>query len=995
MKSFKVSIILPVYNVEKYLGACLDSLLAQTLEEIEIVAVNDGSTDGSLQILQAYQALNPEKLFIYSTENHGVSRARNYGFAHSHGEYVWFVDSDDYVEPDACRLLYQKASTDGNDLVLFRYYNVDSQTGARKEYIASCHNQNFRVADKPYELPAISPYPWIKFIHRDLFNGLHFPEGIRFEDLPVAYLLAVKARSIGYLDQCFYNYRKNVGFLSRLTPSTLHIKNAIIFLKEEMEKLGLFEQYRTELDFIAIRHFFYRFWKLLTNYETDQKELKLQLINELFDYIESNIPDWENNHYVRYSLPPHIARLLCLYGSRQEMTAFVEACGQMTDQQQKAWIRDYKLSHKTSPGYQPAEMIRREQTAAQFYGFAYTGSLAPDPEQILLEASRGKEIPTWILKLLVHLMKNFGEHHIIVSLTEEKHTLFQALLSRYLSGQAAAAENITLVCPDSEEYGKALALSGYIITDGPLPYYFRKEEGQFVLLYCGHKLYPETVLNTPDSTADTGLWQHTMFMADCLYFNNAQNRDIYLQECMTAHICKTPYILGSSADIPVIPDESHRERLRRNLQMEHMQTILYAPLLPGSYIADTEQTFRNFMAALYIFDCELSDHQVMYLHLDHEREIDFSEFKHIKEMPRDFDVPDFAAACDIFVSDYHNALSASFNTGTRTLRFLCGTFFRQENPQTGCQNAVSDNPCDQRTDSAQANASASSIDSFFPAYPAFDNVPELVRYIGQLDKTVADSSSDCSHGFDSRDQVTDSPMRIQGISFENSADSRIEPVHYLTDIVDSLLNGRPLPYYDPKAAEDTPASRTRVLFFTGRKLSQNLVRDFNALATQAPEKEFWLAYNDFRNTDSAKYLAQLSPDCSCLPLKPNPEKGKRWKLASVLTSRMGLHSLYPLSHILDLGKEECRKCLGSAQFDEVIITSTDSIKTVATLLAAAPTASYTFDTFNPERYSTSRPYRHQIAFLCRLLKDTGSLELPAELTGLKLTQNTGRDKGIL
>lgn len=937
MKSFKVSIILPVYNVEKYLSACLDSLLAQTLEEIEIVAVNDGSTDGSLQILQAYQSLNPEKLFIFSTENHGASRARNYGFAHSHGEYVWFVDSDDFVEPDACRLLYEKATADGNDLVLFRYYNVDSETGVRKEYIASCHNQNFRVADKPYELPAISPYPWIKFIHRDLFNGLCFPEGIRFEDLPVAYLLAVKARSIGYVDQCFYNYRKNVGFLSRLTPSTLHIRNAIIFMKEEMEKLGLFEQYQTELDFIAVRHFFYRFWKLLTNYETDQKELKLQLINELFDYMESNIPDWENNHYVRYSLPPHIGRLLCLYGSRQEMISFIEACNGMTVQQQKAWIKDYKLSHKTSPSYQPAEMIHREKTSSQFYGFAYTGSLAPDPEQILLEASRGKEIPTWILKLLVHLLRNFGEHQIIVSLTQEKHALFQALLNRYLSDSTALSENITLVCPDSEEYGKALALSGYVITDGPLPYYFRKEEGQFVLLYCGHNLYPETVLNTPDSTADTGLWQHTMFMADCLYFNNVQNRDIYLQECMTANICKTPYIIGSSTHIPLIPNESHREKLRRSLQMDSMQTILYAPLLPGSYIADTEQTFRNFMAALYIFDCELSDHQVLYLHLDHEREIDFSEFRHIKEMPKDFDVPDFAAACDIFISDYHNALSAKFSTGTQIIRFLCGTFWNQE-------------------------------DEFFPEYPAFDNVPELVRYIGQLDLGSGETPA-----------------------------SEESPQYLLSDIVDSLLNGRPLPYYTPPAASDDTPPRTRVLFFTGRKLSQNLVRDFNALAAQAPEKEFWLAYNDFRNTDSAKYLAQLSPDCSSLPLKPDPEKGNRWKLASVLTSRMGLFSFYPLSHILALGKEEYKKCMGETRFDEVVITSTDSIKTVATLLAAAPKASYTFDTFNPERYSTSRPYRHQIAFLCRMLKDTGSLELPAELTGLKLTQSSGKnkDKGML
>ena len=226
--------------------------------------------------------------------------------------------------------------------------------------------------------------------------------------------------------------------------------------------------------------------------------------------------------------------------------------------------------------------------------------------------------------------------------------------------------------------------------------------------------------------------------------------------------------------------------------------------------------------------------------------------------------------------------------------------------------------------------------------------------------------------------------------------SEESPQYLLSDIVDSLLNGRPLPYYTPAASDDTPP-RTRVLFFTGRKLSQNLVRDFNALAAQAPEKEFWLAYNDFRNTDSAKYLAQLSPDCSSLPLKPDPEKGKRWKLASVLTSRMGLFSFYPLSHILDLGKEEYKKCMGGTRFDEVVITSTDSIKTVATLLAAAPKTSYTFDTFNPERYSTSRPYRHQIAFLCRMLKDTGSLELPAELTGLKLTQSSGKnkDKGML
>jgi len=156
--------------------------------------------------------------------------------------------------------------------------------------------------------------------------------------------------------------------------------------------------------------------------------------------------------------------------------------------------------------------------------------------------------------------------------------------------------------------------------------------------------------------------------------------------------------------------------------------------------------------------------------------LNFSEFRHIKEMPKDFDVPDFAAACDIFISDYHNALSAKFSTGTQIIRFLCGTFWNQE-------------------------------DEFFPEYPAFDNVPELVRYIGQLDLGSGET-----------------PV------------SEESPQYLLSDIVDSLLNGRPLPYYTPPAASDDTPPRTRVLFFTGRKLSQNLVRDFNALAAQASGK---------------------------------------------------------------------------------------------------------------------------------------------------------------
>ena len=176
MTACKVSIIVPVYNTSKYLSRCIDSLLSQTLKEIEIIVVNDGSTDDSLQILRKYQALNPNKIYVYNTENEGVSHARNYGVTKSSGQYLWFVDSDDCVEPNACEVLFEKANKDNNDLVLFSRYDVNGETGEKIGNRTFHYNQNFTIREKPYELLKLSPFPWNKFIKKELFDGIEFPE---------------------------------------------------------------------------------------------------------------------------------------------------------------------------------------------------------------------------------------------------------------------------------------------------------------------------------------------------------------------------------------------------------------------------------------------------------------------------------------------------------------------------------------------------------------------------------------------------------------------------------------------------------------------------------------------------------------------------------------------------------------------------------------------------------------------------------------------------
>lgn len=115
----KVSVIIPVYNVEEYLVKCLESVVNQTLQDIEIICVNDGSTDNSYEILKQYAKLD-KRIILVDKENEGASAARNTGMQYSRSEYILFLDSDDRLQPETCEVVYNTAITDKSDLVVFK-----------------------------------------------------------------------------------------------------------------------------------------------------------------------------------------------------------------------------------------------------------------------------------------------------------------------------------------------------------------------------------------------------------------------------------------------------------------------------------------------------------------------------------------------------------------------------------------------------------------------------------------------------------------------------------------------------------------------------------------------------------------------------------------------------------------------------------------------------------------------------------------------------------
>lgn len=200
-----VSIIVPVFNVEAYLERCLDSLLVQTMQNIEIIIIDDGSTDGSGDICDWYAAKD-KRIKVIHTENEGLSAARNKGIDMSRADWIMFVDSDDWVEPDFCETPYRAAVKSGTEIVVFRWRRHRKGWLPRRREIDCPEGPITReqFIDILYRYDVMSA--WCKLYDRRLFDHVRFPEGQTSEDIVVTCKLAETIERGCYIDKTLYNY---------------------------------------------------------------------------------------------------------------------------------------------------------------------------------------------------------------------------------------------------------------------------------------------------------------------------------------------------------------------------------------------------------------------------------------------------------------------------------------------------------------------------------------------------------------------------------------------------------------------------------------------------------------------------------------------------------------------------------------------------------------------------------------------------------------------
>lgn len=284
----KVSVVVPIYNVEKYIKKCMDSLVNQTLQEIQIIFVNDGSTDESGNIAKEYVSKYPNKIIYLEKENGGLSDARNFGMRYAEGEYIAFLDSDDYVENTMYEEMYNKALQENSDYVECDFlweYPDKTKKDKRNSY-----------NNKKEMLTNVRVVAWNKLIKREILekNNISFPKGLRYEDIEFTYKLIPYLNKVSYVDKEFVHYvQRNNSIANVQNERTAEVFTIFDNIIKYYQEKGFYEEYKEELEYSYSRILLCSSLKRICKIK-DSKTRK-KLIKETFEKLYQQFPLWKEN----------------------------------------------------------------------------------------------------------------------------------------------------------------------------------------------------------------------------------------------------------------------------------------------------------------------------------------------------------------------------------------------------------------------------------------------------------------------------------------------------------------------------------------------------------------------------------------------------------------------------------------------------------------------------------------------------------------------------
>ncbi|MFR1757985.1 MAG: glycosyltransferase family 2 protein, partial [Thomasclavelia spiroformis] len=293
----KLSIIVPIYNVEKYLSRCIESILNQTFREFELILINDGSTDNCKEICEKYKKID-SRIIVVNKKNGGVSSARNFGIDISRGEYIGFVDPDDFIDSNMYEILFNIINLYQSDIVICDYYKVSEYNIKKYEEIQLNNKgiivENINNIDAIERILTVGEkfiFAWNKIYKRRLFENLRYNEGMIYEDEFLAHRILYRCNKVSIINSSLYYYVQRKGsivnsrFSSKKFDKVYAIKDRVDFLKDKGIVNLIDKAEKSFIDYFVWNYFVG--YQRLENIEYELKRLKKEF-NSVFYRILDN-----------------------------------------------------------------------------------------------------------------------------------------------------------------------------------------------------------------------------------------------------------------------------------------------------------------------------------------------------------------------------------------------------------------------------------------------------------------------------------------------------------------------------------------------------------------------------------------------------------------------------------------------------------------------------------------------------------------------------------
>lgn len=285
----KVSVIIPIYNVEKYIDKCLKSIETQTIDSMEVILVNDGSQDLSGNIAKIWAERQKNILVKYvEKENGGLSDARNYGLKYATGDFVAFLDSDDYVESTIYEKMYNKAINNNADFVECNF--VWEYPNKKREDI----RQNYNTKQEMMAFCRV--VAWNKLIKRNLIveNNLEFPKGLRYEDVEFTYKLIPHIKKYTYVDEILLHYVQRENSIANVqNERTAEIFEILDNVEKYYKQNNLYNEYKDAMEYNYARYLLCSSLKRIT--KIPNKEKRKELLEKSWESLNKKYPAWKKN----------------------------------------------------------------------------------------------------------------------------------------------------------------------------------------------------------------------------------------------------------------------------------------------------------------------------------------------------------------------------------------------------------------------------------------------------------------------------------------------------------------------------------------------------------------------------------------------------------------------------------------------------------------------------------------------------------------------------